>query len=367
MLPEKLSNDLTSLNFNEDRPAIVIEMLIDKDGTVKNPAIYSAVVQNHAKLAYNSVSDWLDGNGARPLEIGNVAGLEENLRQQDRLALKLRTFRHINGSLDLETIETHPVFIENELSDLKIISKNRATGIIEDFMIASNGVTVRFLESRKFPTLSRVVSVPKRWDRIVEIADEQGFPLPAEPDSKALEQFLAAAKVSDPLRFPDLSLSIIKLLGQGEYAAQIPGASHEGHFGLAVKDYAHSTAPNRRFPDLITQRLLKAALAGQPVPYTNDELEELAKQCTRQEDNAKKVERRVEKSAAAILLEPRIGEDFDAIVTGAAEKGTWVRLIEIPVEGKLVSGFDGVDVGQKLKVRLAGTDVERGYIDFKKI
>jgi exoribonuclease-2 len=245
--------------------------------------------------------------------------------------------------------------------------KNRAKEIIEDFMIAANGITARYLASKKFPSLRRVVRVPKRWDRIIELAAERGTKLPTEPDSKALEQFLVSAKAADPLRFPDLSLSVIKLLGAGEYVVELPGASVAGHFGLAVQDYTHSTAPNRRFPDLITQRLLKAAMAGHSQPYENDELESLAKHCTEEEDAATKVERQVTKSAAAMLLESRIGEQFDAIVTGASDKGTWVRLLRPPVEGRLASGFEGMDVGHQLRVQLVSTDVERGYIDFKKV
>jgi exoribonuclease-2 len=233
-------------------------------------------------------------------------------------------------------------------------------------MIAANGVTARYLASKKFPSLRRVVRVPKRWDRIIELAAERGTTLPKEPDPKALEQFLVSAKAADPLRFPDLSLSVVKLLGAGEYVVELPGASVAGHFGLAVQDYTHSTAPNRRFPDLITQRLLKAAMAGHSLPYENDELELLAKHCTEEEDAATKVERQVTKSAAAMLLESRIGEQFDAIVTGTSDKGTWVRLLHLPVEGRLESGFEGMDVGHELRVQLVSTDVERGYIDFKR-
>ena len=234
-------------------------------------------------------------------------------------------------------------------------------------MIAANGVAARYLASKKVPSLRRVVRTPKRWDRIVELAAERGTALPVKPDPKALEQFLIAAKAADPLRFPDLSLSVVKLLGAGEYVVELPGDAAPGHFGLAVRDYAHSTAPNRRYPDLITQRLLKAAMAGAPQPYANEELEALAKHCTQGEDAAKKVERQVRKSAAAVLLESRIGEKFDAIVTGAADKGTWVRLLDPPVEGRLAKGFKGLDVGQRLRVQLLRTDVERGYIDFKKV
>lgn len=366
MLPEKLSTDLTSLNYKSDRLAIVIEIVLSVDGLLQSSDIYRAMVRNQAKLAYNSVADWLDGNGPKPQVIGTVIGLEENIRFQDRLAKKLKALRHLNGALDLETIEVRPVFKGDELLDLEEDNRNRAKDIIEDFMIAANGVTARYLELKQFPSFRRVVRTPERWERIIELAAEQGSTLPKEPDAKALEQFLVKAKAADPLLFPDLSLSIIKLLGSGEYVAQLPGGSVAGHFGLAVKDYAHSTAPNRRYPDLITQRLLKAAMIGDRPPYKNDELEELAKHCTKQEDEAKKVERQVIKSAAAILLKSRIGEQFDAIVTGATDKGTWVRLMRPPVEGKLVSGFEGMEVGHKLLVRLVSTDVERGYIDFKR-
>ena len=367
MLPEKLSTDFTSLNPESDRLAIVTEMVIAEDGSLQSSELYRAMVRNRAKLAYKSVGCWLEGSGPMPQGIGTVSGLDENLRLQDRMAQKLKVLRHQNGALDLETIEARPVFDGDELKDLEAEKKNRAKDIIEDFMIATNGVTARYLASQKFPSLRRVVRVPKRWDRIVVLAAERGSTLPKDPDSKALDEFLLSEQKADPLRFPDLSLSVIKLLGAGEYAVELPGENVTGHFGLAVKDYTHSTAPNRRYPDLITQRLLKAALTGSPLPYANDELETLAKHCTDEEDAAKKVERQVRKSAAAILLESRIGEQFDAIVTGASDKGTWVRILHPPVEGKLGSGFEGMDVGQRLRVQLVRTDVERGYIDFKKV
>ena len=366
MLPEKLSTDLTSLNYESDRPAVVIEMVVAEDGMFQSSTIYRAIVRNHAKLAYNGVGDWLEGNGPMPQGIEAVDGLAENLRLQDRAAQKLKALRHANGALDLETIKAHPVFDGNIVRDLLAERKNRAKELIEDFMIAANGVTARYLETKMFPSLRRVVRTPERWDRIIEIASERGFTLTPKPDSKALEQFLEWAKAADPLRFPDLSLSVIKMMGSGEYVAQLQGESAPGHFGLAVSDYSHSTAPNRRYPDLITQRLLKAAVAGRPSPYENDELLALAEHCTEQEDAARKVERQIGKSAAAILLEPRIGERFDAIVTGASEKGTWVRLLQLPVEGKLVKGFEGLDVGHRLRVKLIRTDVEHGYIDFKR-
>jgi VacB/RNase II family 3'-5' exoribonuclease len=367
MLPEKLSTNLTSLNYASDRLAIVIEMVLAGDGSLQSSDLYGAVVRNTAKLAYNSVADWLEGDGPMPQGVGTVKGLDENLRLQDRVAQKIKRLRHLHGALDLETIQTRPVFEGDELKDLKAEKRNRAKDIIEDFMIAANGVTARYLASKKFPSLRRVVRIPKRWDRIIELAADGGEKLPKEPDSKALDQFLVSAKAADPLRFPDLSLSVVKLMGAGEYVVEPPGGSVAGHFGLAVKDYTHSTAPNRRYPDLITQRLLKAAVAGDSPPYQKDELGALAKHCTEEEDAAKKVERLVTKSAAAILLESRIGERFDAIVTGAAEKGTWVRLVHPPIEGRLESGFEGMDVGHRLRVQLVRTDVERGYIDFKRV
>jgi exoribonuclease-2 len=367
MLPEKLSTDLTSLNYESDRLAMVIEMVFAGDGALQSSDIYQATVRNRAKLAYNSVAGWLEGSGPMPKEIGAVSGLDENLRLQDRVAQELRAFRHRQGALDLETIEARPVFDGDELTDLAVDKRNRAKDIIEDFMIAANGVAARYLAGKECALLRRVVRVPKRWDRIVELAAERGQALPKDPDAKALEQFLVSAKAADPLRFPDLSVSVVKLLGPGEYVVQLPGGSVTGHFGLAVKDYAHSTAPNRRFPDLITHRLLKAAMAGSARPYENDELAALAQHCTQEEDAAKKVERQVTKSAAAIMLESRLGEQFDAIVTGASAKGTWVRLLHPPVEGRLASGFAGLDVGHQVRVQLVHTNVERGYIDFKRV
>ena len=367
MLPEKLSTDFTSLNFNEDRLAIVIDMEIEADGSLKKAEIYMARVRNRAKLAYNSIAGWLEGNLPEPEAVSAVKGLDENLRLQDKTAQSMKNLRHIHGALSLDTLETKPIFEGDQIQDLEVEEKNRAKEIIEDFMIAANGVTARYLSDRKFPSIRRVVRIPKRWDRIVEIAEEHGFSLPETPDSKALEGFLVKEKADDPVRFPDLSLAVIKLLGAGEYIAELPDGVIPGHFGLAVKDYAHSTAPNRRYPDLLTQRLLKASLQGMPVPYTKDELDILASHCTEAEDSANKVERRVEKSAAALLLESRIGEVFDSIVTGASEKGTWVRILSVPVEGKLVDGYEGLDVGERVRVKLVDTNVERGFIDFKKV
>jgi VacB/RNase II family 3'-5' exoribonuclease len=367
MLPEKLSTDFTSLNGQEERLTVVIEMVLDREGSLQNWGIFRALVRSQAKLAYNHVADWLEGSGPLPEGIAAVSGLDENLRLQDRAAQGLRAFRNLKGALNFETIEARPLFDGDRISELSVEKKNRARGLIEDFMIAANGVAAKFLFEKKFPSLRRVVRTPKRWDRIVALAREQGFRLPEEPDSKALEGFLMKARADDPVRFPDLSLSIIKLLGAGEYVSELPGENAPGHFGLAVKDYAHSTAPNRRYPDLITQRLLKAALAGKPCPYSPEELEGWARHCTESEDAARKVERQVGKSAAALLLEARIGERFEGLVTGAAPKGTWVRLFQPPIEGRLVQGFEGVDVGDRIRVELVQTDVDRGFIDFRKV
>ncbi|HVY76526.1 MAG TPA: RNB domain-containing ribonuclease [Puia sp.] len=367
MLPEKLSTGITSLNFQEDRYAVVTDMVINADGTQGGAEIYRAVVRNFAKLAYNSVADWLDGTGDEPEPIKAVRGLDENLRLQDQVAQKLKAIRFAQGALDFETIEARAVFEGDQIRDLQADVKNRAKTIIEDFMIAANGIVAKWLASKKLPSVRRIVRVPKRWSRIVELAAELKYSLPAQPDSKALEEFLLTQKKAHPETFPDLSLSVIKLLGSGQYSIVMPGEESVGHFGLAVKDYAHTTAPNRRFPDLITQRLVKAALSGQPVPYEETELVGLAAHCTEQEDNAKKVERQVEKSAAALLLQHRIGQQFDAIVTGASEKGVWVRLMQMPVEGKLVSGAEGVDVGRRLQVQLVSTDVFHGFIDFRRV
>ena len=367
MLPTQLSTDLTSLNFQADRLAVVIDMVINDDGALAESSLYRARVRNQAKLAYNGVGPWLEGRGPLPPAIAAVPGLEANLRLQDGVAQKLKALRHAHGALNLETIESRPVFEDGALSRLEVEQPNRAKYLIEDFMIAANGVTARYLEAKGLPSVRRVLRTPQRWDRIVALAAEQGQRLPPEPDAKALEGFLLWAKAAHPDRFGDLSLSVIKLLGAGEYVVEHPGAGVAGHFGLAVNDYAHSTAPNRRFPDLITQRLLKAALAAVQPPYTPGELDTLAQHCTDREDAARKVERQVAKSAAALLLESRIGEQFDAIVTGAADKGTWVRVAQPPVEGRLEGDVHGLDVGRRLRVQLARTDVERGYIDFIRV
>ena len=367
MLPEKLSTDLTSLGFAADRLALVIEMVFATDGSLAASDIYHATVRNRAKLAYNSVAAWLEGRAPMPPAIGAVAGLAGNLKLQHRVADQLAALRHLQGALSLETIQTHPVFDGSILTGLVADTPNPAKQLIEDLMVAANGVTARYLAAKKFPSIRRVVRTPVHWDRIVELAAEHKAVLPQQPDGVALEKFLLAAKTADPATFPELSLCVIKLMGAGEYVLELPGGDVAGHFGLAVKDYSHSTAPNRRFPDVITQRLLVAALAGLPPPYSNDELAALAKHCTEQEDAAKKVERQVGKSAAAMLLSTSIGKKFDAIVTGASGKGTWVRISRPPVEGKLDHASAKLQVGDRLRVQLVSTDVERGFIDFKSL
>ncbi len=368
MLPEKLSAGLTSLNLNEDRLAIVIEMTVGADGSVRDPDIYEAVVHNHAKLAYNSLAAWLEGKGAVPAPVAAVSGLEENLRLQDETAQKLKRLRHKHGALSLQTVEASPRFEEDVIIDLEAKKINRANGLIEDFMIAANSMTSQYLASKGLPSLRRVVRTPLRWDRIVELAMESGYSLPRSPDAVSLEHFLKEAQSKDPSRFPDLCLSVIKLLGPGEYVADAPGGKPpDGHFSLAVRGYSHSTAPNRRFPDLITQRLLKTVFMKTPGgPYSISDLEDLARHCTEEENAAKKVERQVGKSAAALLFESRIGQRFDSIVTGAGPKGTWVRLLHPPVEGKVVAGYQGLDVGHRVQVRLVHVDVEAGFIDFER-
>lgn len=364
MLPERLSTDLTSLADGQDRLAVAVDMTVEADGSISRSEVYRAFVHNHAKLAYPSVGDWLEGKGQLPAPAAKVPGMEEQLKIQDAAAQRLRARRHERGALGLETIQAKATFEDELIVGLEEERPNRAKQLIEDFMIAANGVVAEYLEAKGLPSLRRVVRTPKRWDRIVELAAQKRFQLPAEPDAKALEAFLEERRRADPDRFPDLSLSVVKLLGSGEYVVDPPGGEPPGHFGLAVRDYAHSTAPNRRYPDVITQRLVKAALAGQPSPYGIPELGGLATHCTEQEDAANKVERRVQKSAAALLLENRIGQYFEGFVTGAGDKGTWARIVSPPVEGKVVQGAKGLDVGDRVRVKLIGTDVEAGFIDF---
>ncbi|HAU29704.1 MAG TPA: ribonuclease II [Rhodospirillaceae bacterium] len=367
MLPNKLSTNLTSLNEGEDRLAIVIEMLVDAQGDIRDSGIFRAMVRNKAKLAYGSVSDWLDGKADIPEKLQGAPDLADQVKLQDKVAAAMKALRHSRGALSLETAETRAVFKKGLLDDLKPSMNNRAEDLIEDLMVAANGVVARFLEHKGFPSLRRVLRSPERWSRIVSLAAEYHVRLPNVPDGKALELFLAKRRKASPDTFSDLSVSIVKLLGRGEYVLEVPGENVGGHFGLAVNDYSHATAPNRRFPDLVAHRLIKAALAGEKSPYASKELEIIAAHCTEQEHNATKVERQVSKSAAALLLEKRVGEVFDGIVTAASSKGTWVRISDPMAEGKLLSGHDGIDVGDHVRVRLDKIKVDGGFIDFRRV
>jgi exoribonuclease-2 len=368
MLPEALSTDLSSLHQGQERLAVVVDMQVQPDGTVVGSQIYRAVVLNHAKLTYDGVAAWLADPAAAPMPLLKaVPGLEQQLRLHDTLASQLRQWRQRRGALNVNTVSARPVFENGRLVDLRPDTKNRAKELIADLMIATNGATARFLAHQRFPSLRRFLQAPRRWDRIVALAALHGVPLPATPDALALDKFLQGRRTSDPAGFADLSLAVVKLLGSGEYVAAPADGTGAGHFGLAVNDYAHSTAPNRRFADLVTQRLLKAALAKDAPPYSADGLAGIARHCTVQEDNASKVERQVLKAAAAYLLHGRIGDTFDAIVTGAAPKGTFVRLPQPLVEGRVVRGFERLDVGDTTRVRLVAVDACEGHIDFERV
>jgi len=365
MLPEELSTGKTSLLEHQDCLSVVIESVVDGNGHVTSSDVYRALVRNQAQLQYNSVGAWLQGTAAAPPKVAASTDLEAQLRLQDEVAQKLRTRRYENGALDLQTNEVLPLVLNAQVVDVVKQEKNHATELIEDFMIAANGVVARMLH--KVSSLRRIVKQPERWDRIVQLAATHGEKLPAEPDSKALNDFLIKRKTADPDHFADLSLAVIKLIGPGEYVVERPGDAATGHFGLAVQDYTHSTAPNRRFADIVTQRLLKAMLAGQPNPYSDDELSLIAANCTEKGNAARKVEREMSKRLAAVAMQHRIGAIFDAIVTGATPKGTFVRVAQPHVEGLLAQGQQGVDVGDKLRVKLIRTDLQHGYIDFARV
>jgi exoribonuclease-2 len=364
MLPERLSTDLTSLAEGQDRLAVVVEMAVDGEGEVGAADVYRARVHNHAKLGYPGVAAWLEGTDPMPAALARVPGLDAQIRLQDEVAQRLNGRRHQRGALDIQTVEARPIVENGVVVGLEQETKSRSRMLIEDFMIAANGATAGFLRERGFPSIRRVVRAPERWDRIQKLAADVGDTLPEAPDPVALSQFMARRRAADPLRYPDLSLAVVKLMGSGDYAVEEPGDPPLGHFGLAARDYGHATAPNRRYPDLLTQRLLKAAISGAPVPYDTAELQRLAEHCTRQEDMARKVERQARKAASAAFLDTRIGESFDALVTGATEHGIWVRTLAPPVEGKLVAGFEGLEVGDRVRVRLQSIDPARGFVDF---
>jgi exoribonuclease-2 len=362
MLPEELSTGATSLLENADKLSVVTEFTVDGKGSASSSGVYRAIVRNKAQLAYNGVGGWLDGTSQAPPKVAASTELQAQLKLQNQAAQALRKQRYQNGALNLETTEVTPVIIDQQIVDVAKQEKNPATDLIEDFMIAANGVIARLLE--KVSSLRRIVKTPKRWDRIVQLAAEHGAKLPSDPDSKALNDFLLQRKAADPDHFADVSLAVIKLIGPGEYVLERTGDPVAGHFGLAVQDYTHSTAPNRRFPDVVTQRLIKAVLAGQPAPYSDDELAAIAKNCTEKEDAARKVEREMTKHLAAVAMSSRIGQIFDALVTGVTPKGTFVRVLQPHVEGLLAQGQQGLDVRDRLRVKLIRTDVQRGYIDF---
>lgn len=364
MLPERLSTDLTSLNEACDRAAIVTEFTVAADGTFRDVQAYRALIHNHAQLDYPSVGDWLEGRAPAPAKVAASATLAQQLRLQDEAARRLREARHRAGSLELDSIESTPVIRDGQVADLQVRARNRATQLIENFMIASNTAMAEFLETHGSSTIRRVVREPERWDRIVRVAAGHGTTLPEAPDSAALGVFLAAARAADPDHFPDLSLSIVKLMGPGEYALETPTHDSGGHFGLAVREYAHSTAPNRRYVDLVTQRLLKAVVSGATRAYSDDELAAIAARCTTMESASRKVERTCRKQLAALAMAHHVGESFDAIVTGANDKGTFVRTLRPPSEGMVVQGEAGMDVGDRVRVRLVGADASKGFIDF---
>jgi exoribonuclease-2 len=369
MLPTQLSEGITSLNENEDRVAVVIEFVVDSTGAASDGKAYRALVRNRAQLAYNSVGAWLENRGPAPAKVASSTDLSAQLKLQDKAAQCMLGNRFQHGALDLETIETRPVMVNNQITEIASLEKNRATSLIEEFMVAANGVIARTFEDGGVASIRRIVRTPKRWDRIVELANGLGTRLPADPDSKALNDFLLAQKQKDPDHFPDLSLAVVKLMGPGEYVLVKPGEVSPGHFGLAVQDYTHSTAPNRRFPDVVTQRLLKAWLAKAQQPYSEGDLNAIAQRCTLMEDAARKVERDMQKRIAAVVLHPRIGQSFPAIVTGVNEHGTFVRTLDPQVEGMLVNAGKpgakkGLDVGDRVTVKLVSTDPERGFIDF---
>lgn len=368
MLPRELSEDLTSLDPGVDRMALVKEYTVRPDGTVADESVYQAWVHNHAKLAYDPVAAWMDGTGPTPPELNDPVNVEQ-VKLQDEASQRLKKARFEAGSVEMESRETRAKMDDkhDKVLSLEMHHRNRATELIENLMVAANGVTARFLESKGMPSLRRVVKTPEKWDRIVAYAKEKGESLPRTPDSGALNDFLLKMKDQDPKRFPDVSLAVVKMMGRGEYAVEVPGEGATGHFALAVTDYAHSTAPNRRGPDLVGQRIEKAAIRGEACPYSREELEDLAAHFTKQENEISKVERQVSKSAAAKMLKPMIGKTFEGFITGSSPKGTWVRLEDPPVEGKVTKNLGGLEIGKEVKVKLLAVDVEKGFIDFANV
>ena len=364
MLPELLSTDRTSLSEGEDRVAVVVEMTVAPDGSIGANRIYRARVRNRAQLTYSAVGAWLEGNAAMPAKVAASAELQAQLQLQNEAAHLLRAARDRMGALTFDRAELQAVVDNGKVRSVEGRRANTASRLIEDFMIGANEVMAVTLRTAGVASIRRIVKVPERWPRMVELAAHYGDHLPAEADAAALNAFMVRRKQADPVHFADVSLSILKLMGPGEYVASRPGAEVEGHFGLAAHDYTHSTAPNRRFADLVTQRLLKALLAHQAAPYTDEELDEAARNCTLKEDAARKVQRDMAKRMAAVALADRVGQKFAAVVTGVTPKGVFVRISEPPVEGRLMRGEQGVDVGDQIQVTLLSTDAQRGFIDF---
>jgi exoribonuclease-2 len=364
MLPERLSTDVTSLAEHADRVAIVIEMVVAADGSVPESSVYPALVHNHAQLTYNGVGPWLEGRSAVPPKVSDSVDLQAQLKLQDKAAQSLRDARHRMGALQFDRVEMEPTFSDGHVQDIAAHKTNRATQLIEDFMIAANQVIAGTLQKGNVSSIRRVVKAPERWPRIVELAAQHGGKLPPEPDAKALSDFLAQRRQADPVHYADVSLTVLKLMGPGEYVLARPGDPDPGHFALAAHDYTHSTAPNRRFADLVTQRLIKALLEKRPVPYTDAQLVQIAGNCTLKEDAARKVRRAMDKRIAAVALEKRVGQSFSAVVTGVTPKGVFVRVLDPPVEGRLMHGEQGLDVGDRLHVKLLSVDPARGFIDF---
>ena len=364
MLPEDLSTGLTSLNENQDRLAIIVELVVKENGDVPGNNVYRGLVRNHAKLAYESVGAWLDENAPMPEKIANSPDLKAQILLQQKAADRLHEFRKAKGALEFESIESSAVVVNGQIRDIKSVEPNSARKIIENFMVAANVEMAEFLDNHNSLSLRRVVKTPERWDRIREVAADLGEDLPVQPDAQALAGFLDKRRAADPEHFPDLSLSIVKLIGAGEYVVQRPGEDGNGHFGLGVRDYAHSTAPNRRYPDIVVQRLVKAAIDGDTAPYSEGELNAIAEQCNEQERAARKVERKMRKIVAATVMQNRVGQDFDAIVTGKTASGTFARILRPPVDGRIVKGEEDVRVGQKIEVKLLSADPRNGFIDF---
>ena len=364
MLPEKLSTDLTSLNEGVDRLAIVVDMVVTPDGTIASGEIYRALVHNHAQLAYNGVGPWLEGKAQAPHKLAVSTELAAQLKLQDEASRILFQERQRLGALNFDRVEAEAIIADGQVQGINTRTKNRATELIENFMVAANGVMARTLMQAGISSIRRVVRTPERWPRIAELAARYGEQLPAEPSSGALNLFLKKRKEADPVHYADVSLAVIKLMGPGEYVLSRADDQDQGHFALAAHDYTHSTAPNRRFADTVTQRLIKSVLAKQPSPYSDQQLDAIARNCTLREDAARKVERVMNKRIAAVALLPHVGETFGAVVTGVTPKGVFVRIAGPPAEGLLIRGQQGVDVGDQLQVKLVSTDPRRGYLDF---